>query len=291
MAALDTPVSAGSMVQAPHASVVAWGAITAGAVATVTMGIILLTLGAGVGLSAASPWPGEGASAQALGKGAVAWMVVVQWLSAAMGGYLAGRLRLRWNYYDRDEVYFRDTAHGFLAWALAVAVVAMFAGTLAGIAGTATATAGVSAAASQARNNTNNYYTDSLFRADLSASASTATDSTSGASMSGTMAAAPAGSGTMSGNAEANRIMMQGLAGDFSQDDRTYLAQMVSRRTGIPQDAAQKRVDQVINNAKQAADKARKAAAALAIATALSLIVGAFISAVAAGYGGRLRDE
>jgi hypothetical protein len=274
MAALDTPVSTGSMTQSPSASAVGWGAIAAGAIATITAGVILMTLGAGIGLSATSPWSGEGASAKALGAGAVIWMIVVQWLSAGLGGYLTGRLRLRWNYYDRDEVYFRDTAHGFLSWAFAVAITIAFAGSLAtGVLGGATT--GAATAAAQTRNTSNNYFTDSLFRADTATSVAASTG------------AAP----SQGNNAEANRIMVQGLAGDFSQDDRSYLATLVARRTGMTQDQAQQRVDQVITKAKAATDTARKATAALAIATALSLMVGAFISAVAAGYGGKLRDE
>jgi hypothetical protein len=283
MAALETPVSTGSMTQAPSASVVGWGAIAAGAVATIATGIALMALGTGVGLSAASPWSGEGASAKAIGVGAVIWMVVMQWLSAALGGYLTGRLRLRWNYYDRDEVYFRDTAHGFLSWALAIALTVAFAGALAtGVLGSAT-TAGATAAA-QARNASNGYFTDSLFRTDV------ATTGAEGTAPAATGGASPAQGGNAN-NAEANRIMAQGLAGDFSQDDRSYLATLVARRTGMSQDAARQRVDQVVVKAKQAADTARKATAAMAIATALSLLVGAFVSAAAAGYGGRLRDE
>src|SRR5437588_370139 len=127
MEAMSKPATPGSLATAPHASAVGWGAIGAGAVATIATNIVLLTLGAGIGLTVASPWAGEGASAKAIAASGVAWMVVVQWLSAAMGGYMAGRLRLRWNYFDRDEVFFRDTAHGFLSWGLALALVTFFA--------------------------------------------------------------------------------------------------------------------------------------------------------------------
>jgi hypothetical protein len=82
-----------------------------------------------------------------------------------------------------------------------------------------------------------------------------------------------------------------GLASDFAQDDKAYLAKLVARRTDLSETEAQNRVELVIAKAKAAADEARKAAASLAIAAALALAVGAFISAVAAGYGGRLRDE
>jgi hypothetical protein len=196
-------------------------------------------------------------------------MVVVQWLSAGMGGYMAGRLRLRWNYFDKDEVFFRDTAHGFLAWGLALAVVVIFAASMAvGVAGTA-ATGAAAVTAAQGEDSSMNYYADSLFRTDTPAQTDTA-----GAN-----------------NAETARILTEGLSGNFAQDDKTYLAQLVAQRTGLSEEEAENRVDIVIAKAKAAADEARKAAATLAIANALALAIGAFISAVAAGYGGRLRDE
>jgi hypothetical protein len=44
--------------------------------------------------------------------------------TSAFGGYLAGRLRAKWIGPRTDEVLFRDTAHGLLAWALATLLVA-----------------------------------------------------------------------------------------------------------------------------------------------------------------------
>jgi hypothetical protein len=80
--------------------------------------------------------------------------------------------------------------------------------------------------------------------------------------------------------------------------DRTYLAQLVAAKTGIPQADAQKRVDDTIastkeaeTKARQAADAARKATATFAIFTALSLMIGAFVASAAAAFGGNIRDE
>ena len=42
------------------------------------------------------------------------------------GGYVAGRLRTRWVGVHTHEIFFRDTAHGFLAWALATVIGAGF---------------------------------------------------------------------------------------------------------------------------------------------------------------------
>src|SRR5579871_2569290 len=107
-------------------SSVTWSAIIAGGVAAAATALILLVLGAGLGLTAVSPWANSGASATTIGVGAVIWLVVTQWVSAGLGGYLTGRLRTKWVKVHTHEVFFRDTAHGFLAWALATLVSAAF---------------------------------------------------------------------------------------------------------------------------------------------------------------------
>lgn len=123
------------------ASAVEWAAIIAGGVAALGITTILLTLGPGLGLTAVSPWSFKNPTPAAFGTAAAIWLVVTQWLSAAFGGYLTGRLRKKWVGIRTDEVLFRDTAHGFLAWALATLIMATLV-TLGSI-----ATAGVAAAA------------------------------------------------------------------------------------------------------------------------------------------------
>src|SRR3954465_11197951 len=102
-----------------HASAVAWGAIFAGAAAAAVLSLILLILGTGLGLSSLSPWAQDGASAKTLGISTGLWVIFMQLAASVLGGYLAGRLRTRWLNLDADEVVFRDTAHGFLAWSVA----------------------------------------------------------------------------------------------------------------------------------------------------------------------------
>ena len=102
-----------------HMSAVSWGAIIAGAVAAAALSLILLMLGVGLGLSAVSPWANYGASAATFGVSTILWVTLTPLLACAMGGYIAGRLRTRWVGAQTDEIYFRDTAHGFLAWAVA----------------------------------------------------------------------------------------------------------------------------------------------------------------------------
>ena len=109
-------------------SAVSWAAIIAGALAATAVTVILLVVGTGVGISTVSPWYGAGASAATVSVSALVWLVVVQWISSGLGGFLAGRLRTKWVRLHAHEIFFRDTAHGFLAWSLAsVAGASLFA--------------------------------------------------------------------------------------------------------------------------------------------------------------------
>src|SRR6202140_5832206 len=109
-----------------HSSGVSWAAVIGGAFVAAALSLILLTLGTGLGLSSVSPWSGVGASASTVGMVAIFWLILMQIISSSMGGYLAGRLRTKWAHIHTDEVYFRDTAHGFLAWAVALVITAGF---------------------------------------------------------------------------------------------------------------------------------------------------------------------
>ncbi len=266
---------------------VAWGAVLAGGLGATVITIILTVLGAGLGLLAVSPWPNDGASAGAMAASALAWIIFVQWASASLGGYLSGRLRHRTTYLRGDETLFRDTAHGFLAWGVGtlmmVGVVACFAFSAASGASKITAAAvqggAAGAAANADRADANawlGYYTDTLLRTE-------------------TMTPTPADDS----RGEVTRIMTRSLAnGDVAPVDRTYLAQVVARQTGVDLPTAQQRVDATIAEVKaaetklrEAADKARKEAAKLAMYIALSMAIGAFIAALMAALGGKLRDQ
>ena len=118
-------------VRVPEASVessasgVHWGAIVAGALGAAGITLILITLGPGLGLVTVSPWSPNAHAPEIFGRMAGTWLIITQWLSAALGGYLAGRLREKWVGVRTEEVLFRDTAHGFLAWALGTLIVVL----------------------------------------------------------------------------------------------------------------------------------------------------------------------
>jgi hypothetical protein len=277
-----SPEDPGTTVES-SVSAVSWRAILGGAVAAAATSIVLVALGAGLGLSAISPWPNAGASAATFSIVAGIWLIVVQWLSSGIGGYITGRLRTKWVSLHTHEVFFRDTAHGFLTWAVATLIGAfVLASAVSSAVGTSTqAAATVAAGAAQgtgsAASGARAYDVDTLFRGQKPEFAGSSQQS----------------------RAETPRILVSGITnGDLSPADRTYLAQEIATRTGISETDAQKRVDDVIakekaaaTKAREVADAARKSAAHISIFTALSLLIGAFIACCAAAYGGTLRDE
>jgi hypothetical protein len=255
-------------------SAVSWAAIFAGAFAATGVTLVLLALGSGLGFASVSPWPNAGVSGKIFAAGAVIWLIVTQWISAGVGGYVAGRLRTRWIGTHTHEVFFRDTAHGLITWAVATVLVAVV---VASTAGNAAADAASSAAAS-ATSPLTAYEFDRLLRPSQPGTASqSATDP----------------------KPEVVHILANAAAtGGVSDGDRTYLAQLVAGHTGISQPDAERRVDWFVSTAmdaesraKAAADTARRAAAQASIYLALSLLVGAFVSSVSAALGGWLRDE
>jgi hypothetical protein len=283
-------------------SAASWPAILAGAFVAVSASLVLVVLGSGLGFAAVSPWPGHGASASGLTVSSAIWLIVTQWISAALGGYVAGRLRTKWTGTHTHEVFFRDTAHGLITWSVATVfvawVIAASASSMLGsgmhaaaeAAGAGAAPAGPSSESPASVAMT--YDIDRLFR--------------SGGAWPATGAAAPAGAEVGSAGAGGSDARVETLyiayhaiaAGNISDADRSYLASLVAAQTGLPAPEAQRRVGEfadailsAANRAKEGADAARKAAAQGAIYTALSLLIGAFIASVTGAIGGRLRDE
>lgn len=305
---------------------VSWAAIFAGAAGAAALSLILFVLGSGLGMTMVSPWADRGVAATTFGITAILWITLTQLIASGFGGYLAGRLRTKWVSVHTDEVYFRDTAHGFLAWAVATLFTAALLTSVIGsildtgvkgvgaLAGAAAGTAGVAATAvdsgtgatgagmsadnaSSGRASTS-YFVDSLFRKDLA----TAPGATAGAGTSAT-AANDGDNGSMGATrAEVGRIFANDLRGGaLPADDQRYVAQLVAQRTGMSQQDAEKRVSDVYARtqaklkeaetaAKDAADKARKASAYASLWLFISLLIGAFAASLAATLGGRQRD-
>ncbi|MBL0798720.1 hypothetical protein [Pseudomonas sp. B7] len=279
--------------ESSNVSGVSWGAIFAGAAAAAALSLILVLLGFGLGFSAVSPWAGEGISAKGLGISTIIWLAATQIIASGLGGYIAGRLRVKWANMHGDEVYFRDTAHGFLSWCVATLVTATLVvgsvssivsgGVQAGASVAGGAASAMTQAAGTAAANTDTdqygYFVDSLFRDDRPAAVSD-----------------DAARGTVT------RIFAQSLAnGQLSAEDRTYLAQLVAQRTNLTQADAERRVDEIYARtqkaiadakvkAQQAADTAAKVAAWTTLWMFIALLAGAFFASLSATFGGRRRD-
>ena len=231
-----------------------WGAVLGGAAAAAAISLVLIPLGTALGFSSFSVFT----------AGWAIWLVVMQWASSFLGGYIAGRLRVRWADLHSDEVFFRDTAHGFLAWAVA---------TLFTFALIAITTLGAGNAAHQDSGPDVDYYASSLYRG---ATASTADITPETASI----------------------LAEDSATGDFPADDRAYLAHQVAARAGVSETEAEARVNATIaridadrQKVEQAAETARKTVVGFSITLFISLLVGAFIASVSAAIGGRLRDQ
>ncbi|MGO1074425.1 hypothetical protein [Inquilinus sp. CA228] len=272
------------------ASGVSWGAIFAGAAVAATVTLALMVLGTGFGLSIVSPWPGSGAGATTFAVTTAIGLVVIQWVASALGGYVTGRLRTRWTSLHTDEVAFRDTAHGFLAWCVSTLLVVLILGVVTygaastGVQATATVASGAAqgataAAPAAAPADPTGYAIDLLFRPAPNAQA-------------------PAAGNTDPRQEVARILANAAAAGSLPAADKSYLAQLVAQRTGLGQADAEKRVDEMtaqvdaaIVKAREAADAARKAGLSTAFAAFLALLIGAFIAAVSASLGGHLRDD
>jgi len=249
-----------------HASAISWPAIIAGAFVASALSIALLLLGSSFGLAMVSPWAGHGASAAVLTAHAAIWLVIMQWASSGLGGYLTGRFRTKWIATHDDEVFFRDTAHGLVTWAVATVIAVAFMGAAAtSIAGGGAKMVEMNQA--MGPDHGSMYFVDTMFRGGK---------------------ASPEDRDT---RMEANRIFLTDIAKDtFPQEDKEYLAHVVAAHAGVSQAEGMSRVDKAITDTKEAADTARKAAATAAIFTFISMLVGAFIACVAAAMGGRHRD-
>ncbi len=303
---------------------VSWAAIFAGALTAAVMSLLLFILGIGLGLSSISVWSGQGADGSTIGWAAVSWFAFTQLASAGMGGYIAGRLRTRWEGVHTDEVYFRDTAHGFLAWSFATLLMVALMGSVAGsaIVGSVKAAGAVASGAT------------SLGAAAIGATGTAAASAVSG--IAGTHAPSSDGLGywvnslfrsgsqpiksdtqQMANSARSTADVAQEVTGIFahalqagklSDDDAHHIAQLIAQRTDLSTEQAQEKVQKTFaqvqqsmeqdkqkvketeEQAKQATETARKATAYSMLWFFVALLVGAFVASLSATWGGRQRD-
>jgi hypothetical protein len=266
---------------------VSWSAVFAGTAGAAALSLILILLGGAFGFAVLSPWVDAGAAA--IGIGAIIWLTLTHAIASGLGGYLAGRLRVKWTTVHSDEVFFRDTAHGFLTWSLSTIVLAALAGSTVGV----------------------------LMERDTENGAAMAAVEGAGMAMM-TDADAPLGERGLAYHVDllfrpaspemeplgeerrnmAIRILSYSLVADHLPDrDRQYLGQLVQYHTGMAQQEAEQHVDMVYQQIRDARDEAREALEEAAKASAfafgwmfVALLLGAFFASLAATFGGRHRD-
>jgi hypothetical protein len=255
----------------PSVPGVSWAAVIAGAAGSCALTLVLLSFGMGMGFSVVSPWGNSGVSAATFKIGTGLYFIVIAMISSAVGGYLAGRLRTKWVGIQAPEVHFRDTAHGFLAWAVASVLGAVLLASPASSLIGGTLSGATQVAASSAQSSPMDGYVDMLLRSDNPS--------------------AQGQQGPSDTRAELARLFTTSFRnGDLKPADKTYVAKIVSARTGLNEADAEKRVTEVTTQVKADLDSVRKAAMQIAMWLTLSLFIGAFSASLAATEGGGLRD-
>jgi hypothetical protein len=257
-------------------SFVEWGPVFAGAVLASALSFVLLTFGAAIGLSATSPWPNAGVPARVIASLAIFWTMAQQIGTFMAGAYVAGRLRSRWHEAVQDEVEFRDGLHGGLEWAVGRVIgAALLMATAGSAARTGAELAGKTAmAAAASTSNPMDLVLDTMLRP--------------------APAAAPKAPGQQGEDPrpQISRVLTSAVAsGSLSEPNQAYLTQLVAQRTGIPQEEASRRVNEALAAAREAADKARRAAILTGLVTAISLIISFAAAWWAAMKGGEHRDN
>ena len=303
---VDLPPRAAPAGVSPRiSSYVEWAPIIAGAIAAAAISFVLLAFGSAVGLSATSPWPNSGLPGWLVAIIAALWVLFVQVGSYALGGYLAGRLRAPVADAPTEERHFRDGAHGFLVWALGVVITALVMGWTAGAmvktgveaaSNIASGAAqGVSEAAASGAPDPFGYAVDLLLRPGPSAGAEGPPPASGRAAVPGTV---PFDARFIDRNEIRRIIQLSVEQASLTEADRVYLARVVASRTGISQAEAERRVDDAFGaatqaqaEAREAADKARKAGAIAGFLAAASLLVAAAAATGGANLGGQHRDQ
>ena len=256
-----------------HATNFDWGAIIGGALLASALATVLLAFGSAAGFASFSPYSWNNPSAQTLTIIGIAWFSVVMIGSALAGGYFTGRFRRRTGMVPLDERQARDGAHGLLMWAVSFLIGMFLAYVVVAGAASGIASATGQAASSIAQN----------------------VPQDRAASIVGTMMRPGPGAEANSDDprGEVARVLSSNalMQGSITDADRDYVARIVATEAKIPPEEARKRVDTTIEQAKQAAEAARKAAAWLAFLVGAISVLAAGAAYTAARFGGHEREE
>jgi hypothetical protein len=271
---LGEPVAEPLYVNDDTQSAVSWPAIFGGTVCSMAVMLVFIALGSGLGLASVSFWSHDNASPKEFTYMAAAWLITIQWVSSGLGGYLTGRLRTKWNNVHTHEVFFRDTAHGLLTWAVATVCYTAF------LILAASAAVGGSVHMMGAATQSGSAQTGSQMDVMISSTLDTMM-----------RADHPVTAIDPDTKSELMRLFSKGVVdGALSDNELAYIGQTVATRTGLAEVDAEKKVIDAIAQVHDTLENARKTMASISLSTSLSMLIGAFVACVAAALGGMRRD-
>jgi hypothetical protein len=260
---LDTPITE---LSAP--SYLSWSAIIAGALVAASVSFVLISFGAALGLSVASPSATWRDTSTALAVIGGLWLLLTALASFGLGGYLSGRLRKTIGGFDAHEIEFRDGVHGLLTWALAVLLAAALAASAGHALSEKNNLASPTAATAEPLLA---FELDRLFRSDHGPFVS---------------------ANDQEIREQSARILTTALGhSGIAPEDRAYLVQLVSARTGLAQSDAETRVNQALDQSRLAISRARRGGVLLGFMIAASLLLGLAAAWLAAASGGEHHDS
>ncbi|HEX3431333.1 MAG TPA: hypothetical protein VHT03_10635 [Rhizomicrobium sp.] len=246
-----------------------WRAVIAGAILAAGVSFTLLAFGSGIGLAVSSTAPTWRDSTPWLWLLSGIYLIFIALCAFGIGGYAAGRMRLALRATVSPESAFRDGMHGLFMWGLAILITAVLALVAAAIAAKPAVPSGGTAgpASSIAGENILANELDELFRSYRY------------------------GPAPETLRAEAARILLKSSSNKgISQDERTYLSNVVALRAGVNSAEADNRVNRVIGESKDELRRARSAAVMEAFLAAAALFLGAAVAWFSAEEGGRDRE-
>jgi predicted transcriptional regulator len=246
-----------------------WGPAIAGAVAATALAFVLDSFGVAIGLALNSVSPTWRDTSFALVLLSGLYLVLAALASFGLGGYIAGRMRRR---YDPDELpEFQDGMHGLLVWGIATLLVSLIAAIALPL---LPRTPGVAAATPNATSSVPGesliaFELDRLFRGSERRT----------------------GGDLTYDRAEAARILLTTSSHTgMDPTDRTYLARLIAADTGTAAPDAERRVDEVAARVRQDISRARSSAVILAFMAGVAALLGAIVAWAAAISAGRYRD-
>ncbi|WP_240048391.1 hypothetical protein [Crenalkalicoccus roseus] len=263
---------------------ISWGAVFAGVVVALAIGITLNLLGLGVGATTIDATARDTPAASSLGIGAALWILVANLIGLAIGGYVAARLSGTADATD-------GTLHGLVVWgACALLSVALLGNAVVGLASSAVQGAsnalgglasGVGSIASVATRETASRTDPNTLQSAAQTLAQRAQDALA-------TGGDPARMTPDQRRAEIGRLVGRWTTGNpLSPAERDRLVQLAAIEFELPPQEAEARIQQaerqIQQTLRETEERARQAADASARAASIAAFTGFFVLLLGAG--------